>query len=123
LEPHVNSLGTNILLMAVMLGSAQVILFKSLNYTFVDSTKEMAFMPLDRELRTKGKAAVDVIGSRFGKSFGAISQQLMYQFISPSIGDLIYELFLFFVIIMAIWTFSVISLNKRFLKIADNANH
>lgn len=123
LEPLVDSLGTNILLMAVMLGSAQVILFKSLNYTFVDSTKEMAFMPLDRELRTKGKAAVDVIGSRFGKSFGAISQQLMFQFISPSIGDLIYELFLFFVIIMSIWTFSVFSLNKKFLKIADNANH
>ena len=110
-------------MMAVMLGSAQVILFKSLNYTFVDSTKEMAFMPLDRELRTKGKAAVDVIGSRFGKAFGAISQQLMFQFISPSIGDLAVELFVLFVIIMATWTFSVFALNRRFLQIVENANH
>ena len=122
-EPFLTSMGTNVLAMAVMFGSAQVILFKSLNYTFVDSTKEMAFMPLDRELRIKGKAAVDVIGSRFGKAFGAVSQQLMFQFIDPSIGNLTYQLFLFFVIIMAVWTFSVIALNKQFIQIADNANH
>ncbi len=122
-EPFLESFGSSVLTMAVMLGSAQVILFKSLNYTFVDSSKEMAFMPLDRELRTKGKAAVDVIGSRFGKAFGAISQQMMFQFINPSIGELIYELFLFFVVIMAIWTYSVFCLNKRFVKIMDNANH
>ncbi len=122
-EPLVKSFNADILMMAVMLGSAQVILFKSLNYTFVDSTKEMAFMPLDRELRTKGKAAVDVIGSRFGKAFGAISQQLMFQFISPSIGDLAVELFILFVIIMATWTFSVFALNRRFLQIVENANH
>jgi AAA family ATP:ADP antiporter len=83
----------------------------------------MAFMPLDRELRTKGKAAVDVIGSRFGKAFGAISQQLMFQFISPSIGDLAHEMFIFFVIIIAIWTMSVFALNRRFIKIVDYANH
>ena len=106
-----------------MLGSAQVILFKSLNYTFVDSTKEMAFMPLDRELRTKGKAAVDIIGSRFGKAFGAVSQQILFQFVNPSIGDLAYQLFFFFIIIMTIWTFSVFALNRRFIEIVDHANH
>jgi len=123
LEPILSSLGTNVLMMAVMLGSAQVILFKSLNYTFVDSTKEMAFMPLDRELRTKGKAAVDVIGSRFGKACGAVAQQLMFQFINPSISNLTQEIFIFFVTIMTIWTVCVISLNHRFLKIAEKAEH
>lgn len=122
-EPYFNNYHTSVMMMAVMLGSAQVILFKSLNYTFVDSTKEMAFMPLDRELRTKGKAAVDVIGSRFGKAFGAISQQIMFQFINPSIGELVQELFIFFVIIISIWVYSVIALNKRFLNIVDHANH
>ncbi len=123
IEPFFNSINLSVASMAVMLGSAQVILFKSLNYTFVDSTKEMAFMPLDRELRTKGKAAVDVIGSRFGKAFGAVSQQLMFQFINPSIGELVDKLFIFFVIVMSAWTYSVFCLNKRFLKIMDNANH
>lgn len=123
LEPLLNSLGTNVLMMAVTLGAAQVILYKSLNYTFVDSSKEMAFMPLDRELRTKGKAAVDVIGSRFGKAFGAISQQLMFQFIDPSIGNLAVEMFMFFVLVIVIWVISVFSLNRRFIRIADYANH
>jgi ATP:ADP antiporter, AAA family len=123
IEPFLTEHNMSVLSLAVMLGSMQVILFKSLNYTFVDSTKEMAFMPLDRELRTKGKAAVDVIGSRFGKAFGAISQQIMFQFISPSIGDLVNQLFIFFVIVMSIWTYSVFALNKRFITITENANH
>lgn len=121
--PLLDSFSTTVLSMAVMLGSMQVILYKSLNYTFVDATKEMAYMPLDRELRTKGKAAVDVIGNRFGKAFGAISQQLMFQFISPSIGDLTDELCIYFVIIIAIWIYSVFALSKQFLKIADHAEH
>ena len=121
--PLLTSYNTNILSMAVILGSAQVILFKSLNYTFVDATKEMAFMPLDRELRTKGKAAVDVIGSRFGKAFGAVAQQLMFQFIDPSLSNLTQQVFVFFIAIIAIWTLSVISLNYRFLQIAEKGDH
>ncbi len=123
LEPLFKDFNSSVAMMAVMLGSAQVILFKSLNYTFVDATKEMAFMPLDRELRTKGKAAVDVIGNRGGKAFGAISQQLMFQFIDPSIGNLTNQLFIFFTIIIATWIFSVMALNRQFTKIADHANH
>lgn len=121
--PLLTSFNTTVLSMAVILGSMQVILYKSLNYTFVDATKEMAYMPLDRELRTKGKAAVDVIGSRFGKAFGAVSQQLMFQFISPSIGDLTDEICIYFVLVISIWIYSVYALNKRFIQIADHAEH
>jgi AAA family ATP:ADP antiporter len=122
-EPIAMSLGSSILLMSVMMGSVQLIFFKSLNYTFDVATREMAYMPLDRELRTKGKAAVDVIGNRGGKAFGAIAQQLMFQFISPSIGDLTHEIFLFFALTITIWILSVFALSRRFIKIADHANH
>ena len=44
-EPLLAMLDTNIVGMSVMLGSLQVIIFKSFNYTFVDATKEMAFIP------------------------------------------------------------------------------
>ena len=118
--PWLNSFDISLLTMAIMVGSLQVILFKAFNYAFVDATKEMAFIPLDRELRTKGKAAVDVIGGRFGKAFGAIMQQLMFQFISPNLSDLTHEIFIVFIITMALWVFSVISLNKEFIKVADN---
>ena len=107
----------NLLMMAVLVGSLQVMLFKSFNYAFVDATKEMAFIPLDRELRIKGKAAVDVIGGRFGKAFGAILQQLMFQFVSPNLSDLTFEIFIVFVVTMTMWIFAVIALNKEFHKL------
>jgi ATP:ADP antiporter, AAA family len=123
LAPLVEALDMSILLMAVVLGSMQIAVFKSFNYAFVDATKEMAFIPLDRELRTKGKAAVDVVGGRFGKSFGAILQQLMFQFISPNLSDLTGEICTVFLIIIILWIMSVIILNKEFNKVISNTEN
>jgi len=120
-KPLLDSFGMTVLSMAVILGSLQVIVFKSFNYAFVDATKEMAFIPLDRELRTKGKAAVDVIGGRFGKSFGAVLQQIMFQFINPNLSMLTHEICIAFIVTMGLWIFSVIALNKEFTKVADLA--
>ncbi len=67
----VNFLQITPLLLAFYMGAAQNVLSKATKYSLFDSTKEMAYIPLDDDLKSKGKAAVDVIGGRGGKTLGS----------------------------------------------------
>lgn len=60
---------------AVMFGTIQSLLSKTSKYALFDPTTQMAYIPLDEESKIKGKAAIDVLGSRIGKSGGSLIQQ------------------------------------------------
>lgn len=64
--------GMTPLMIAVFFGAAQNCLSKAAKYSVFDATKEMAYIPLDHESKLKGKAAIDGVGSRLGKSGGSL---------------------------------------------------
>jgi len=75
------TLGLTPLYLAVLAGAAQNVASKSCKYSLFDPCKEMAYIPLDPESRTKGKAAIDVIGNPVGKSGGSLVQQILILFL------------------------------------------
>ncbi len=109
-------LGTTPLALAVLFGSVQNCLSRASKYTLFDSTKELAFIPLDRESKTKGKAAIDGVGSRMGKSGGSIVYQgLLIVFgtlaaTTPYVAALLLGM-------IVLWMFAVKSLGRRFTEL------
>ncbi|MES2121936.1 MAG: NTP/NDP exchange transporter [Chlamydiota bacterium] len=113
LTAFIAMLGTTPLMLAVLFGTAQNVMSKSAKYSLFDPTKEMAYIPLDQESKVKGKAAIDVVGARLGKSGGSLVQQGLIiacgslGAITPYVGVIL------FVIIFG-WIYSANSLSKRF---------
>lgn len=108
--------GTTPLTIAVFFGAAQVCMSKACKYSVFDSTKEMAFIPLDYESKLKGKAAIDGVGSRLGKSGGSlIHQSLLMIFATVSSSAPYVAVILIGVII--VWMLCVRSLGKQFAAI------
>ena len=104
------------IIITVFVGSFQNILSKATKYAFFDPTKEIAYIPLNENLKSKGKAAADVIGGRLGKSGGAFIQWLLLLNPTSNLINISHYLFLIFIIIMIIWIFAVSSLAKEFKK-------
>jgi AAA family ATP:ADP antiporter len=120
LTPLLSEWGTNPLIMAVFMGATVVMITKATKYALFDLTKEMAYIPLDDEMKVKGKAAVDVVGGRLGKSTGSTIQVILLSLfpvvnavpgagflkIAPIVAGI-------FVIFCIIWIISVKALGKR----------
>jgi AAA family ATP:ADP antiporter len=81
--------------------------------TLFDATKELAFIPLSPESKLKGKAAIDGVGSRLGKSGGSVIHQgLLIGFgtvaaSTPYVG-------LVLLAVIGTWIGAVKALGKRF---------
>lgn len=109
------------LVMAVFLGALQNVLSKATKYTMFDSTKEMAFIPLDSELKSKGKAAVDVIGGRLAKSGGAVIQSTIFMMIpGATFATIAPTLMGIFVFLLVCWLVAVKFLNKDYVALLKN---
>jgi AAA family ATP:ADP antiporter len=106
---------------ATFLGAGIIILSKGIKYSLFDSTKEMAYIPLDDELKTKGKAAVDVIGGRAGKAGGAFVQSNLQMVLAATVGTAGANIvsatapyaFGVFLVVSVLWLYAVKGLSKK----------
>jgi len=115
------SIGIPALAMAVYFGATHNIAARSTKHTLFDSTKEMAYIPLDDDLKTKGKAAAELIGMRFGKGTGAFVQQVLLTIFSTlTLLDLAPVIAIIFTVVMLWWLYSTVALNKELAFNKDN---
>lgn len=109
-----------LIVFAVGLGVLINAFAKAVKYSLFDPTKEMAYIPLDPELKVKGKAAVDVIGGRGGKSAGSYVQMgLLTMFSGSALYQLVPIIAPIAVGIVVLWILSVFGLSKRFRALTD----
>ena len=96
--------------LALMFGSAQICLGRASKYTVFDETKEIAFIPLSKENQRKGKAVVDGIASRFGKSGG--STVLILLLTCGDLATLIPYIAGIYLVAITLWIIAVKGLGK-----------
>jgi ATP:ADP antiporter, AAA family len=120
LSAMIAAIGTTPLMLAVLFGMAQNIMSKSTKYSLFDPTKEMAYIPLDQESKVKGKAAIDVVGARLGKSGGSFIQQgLLVTF--GSIAAITPYVAIAMIIFICSWMVAVRSLNRQFIALTTTS--
>merc|ERR1712113_973547 len=111
--PVAGLMGFTPLYFAVIMGAAQNIFSKSAKYSLFDPCKEMAYIPLDTETKTKGKAAIDVVAARLGKSGGSFVQQILIVGMGSLAASTPY-LVVLVMLVVGMWLYSTMSLSSQF---------
>lgn len=109
---------TSPLVLAVSIGAIQNIIVKGTKYSIWDTSREMLYIPLDNELKTKGKAAVDVISSKVGKSSSGLIQSILFTiFPSATAVSIAPAMMLIFMIACLGWIWAVRIIYHEYKKI------
>lgn len=107
------------LMFIIVVGAIQNVLSKSTKYTFFDITKEMTYVPLPDDLKAKGKAAVDVIATKVGKSLSSLIQSCVFVlFPYATLESISIYLMVIFAFVCIIWIWAVRELADEYSKIS-----
>lgn len=71
----------SLLPLIVFMGSLHFCIGRSAKYTLFDATKELAFIPLDREGQMRGKLIIDGMGSRLGRGGSSFLSLVLFFFL------------------------------------------
>ena len=112
------ALGFTPLAIGVLFGTIQNVISRTCKYTLFDATKEISFIPLSSESKFKGKAAIDGVGSRLGKTGGSIVHGgLLMVFGSVSLSTPFVGVFLLLVVFG--WIVAAKSLGRQFNRLTE----
>lgn len=118
---YVLALKTSGLTIAVYLGAIHNVFSRSTKNTLFDSTKEMVYIPLNNELKTKGKAAAETVGMQFGRGGGAFIQQLLLTLLPAlTLLDLSPIISVIFLALLLWWLVATFSLSRIIAKSTDS---
>lgn len=96
--------------LTLMIGSVQNALTRACKYTVFDATKEIAYIPLSSLEKRKGKAVIDGIGSRIGKSAGSITFQVLLPFYGSIVASLPFISWMM-ILVSFLWVISIYRLD------------
>ncbi len=86
---------------------------KSAKHTLFDATKEITFVPLDAERKYKGKAAIELVVSRVGKSGSSFFQQILIT-VCGSLSLAMSWLAAAFMLAIALWLIAIRHLGRHY---------
>lgn len=110
--------GLTPLALMVFFGTAQNVLSRGAKYSVFDATKEMAFVPLEPETKLIGKAAIDGVCSRMGKSAGSLVHQGLLILFS-TIGASAPYVALILLSVIVVWSIAVRLLGREFQALTE----
>lgn len=103
----------------VLAGGMHSAIGKGVKYSIFDTTKEMAYIPLTEELKTKGKAAVELLGPKIGKAIGAIQAGIFFFFPNATYDTIAPLLTTLFIGVLAVWAISSAVIYKTYARVVS----
>lgn len=121
-------MGISPLAMVVFMGTSQNVACRAAKYSVFDATKEMAFVPLTPECKLNGKAAIDGVCSRLGKTGGSLIHQALllslasFTASAPIVGVLLLAIIIVWMIAVRVVgsEFSVLSPEKPTVSVSPS---
>lgn len=98
----------------VIAGALMQVFSRGAKFSLFKPAEEMVYIGLDDESRTKGKAAIDVVGAQSGKSVGSILQQALLIITGGTVGGILPVLAVFYAVMLHQWNTSVADLAEHY---------
>nr|BBG40173.1 hypothetical protein [Parachlorella kessleri] len=87
----------------VITGAVLQVVARGAKFSLFKPAEEMVYIGLDDESRTKGKAAIDVVGAQSGKSAGSMLQQALLILSGGTLGGILPILTVLYLIMLTQW--------------------